>query len=174
MPAVFASWPTRLRRARTAATISRSDRRLQSARLLEPPVALRHFVRRSVRRTRAPVAWASGALCFRDPRDEGGRFGTLAEEVRQATAQRCLSDPRLTTEDLAERTGFVTVPAFHRACMRWTDETPARYRKARVSPGGIVARIRATIDAHSGRRMTPQDALRCASPGIRAALLLPC
>jgi AraC-like DNA-binding protein len=63
--------------------------------------------------------------------DEGVRFGMLTEEVRQATAQRCLSDPRLTMKDVAERAGFATVPAFHRAFIRWFGETPARYRKAR-------------------------------------------
>jgi AraC-like DNA-binding protein len=62
-------------------------------------------------------------------REEGALFGTLVEQVQQSTAQRCLSDPKLTMREIAERAGFATVPAFHRAFVRWFGETPARYRK---------------------------------------------
>ncbi|MGZ3416901.1 MAG: AraC family transcriptional regulator [Polyangiales bacterium] len=64
-------------------------------------------------------------------RDEGTTFDALLDDVRRDLAQRYLGDARMTVQETAFLLGFSDVAAFHRAFVRWTGKTPARYRLAR-------------------------------------------
>lgn len=61
-------------------------------------------------------------------KDEGTRFDALLDEVRHELAKRYLSDDRISIQEAAFLLGFSDVAAFHRAFVRWTGTTPARYR----------------------------------------------
>ncbi len=61
-------------------------------------------------------------------REEGARFDALLDEVRRELATRYLADVRITIQETAFLLGFSEVAAFHRAFVRWTGETPARFR----------------------------------------------
>ena len=52
-----------------------------------------------------------------------------ADDVREALAQRYLSDDRLAVEEAAFLVGFSEPSAFHRAFKRWTGLTPSAYRE---------------------------------------------
>lgn len=64
-------------------------------------------------------------------RDEGVSFSALLDRVRRELAERYLGDRRLSVQETAFLLGFSDVSAFHRAFLRWTGETPARFRAKR-------------------------------------------
>jgi AraC-like DNA-binding protein len=61
-------------------------------------------------------------------RDEGTRFDALLDEVRQELAKRYLRDDRISIQEAAFLLGFADVASFHRAFVRWTGKTPAKFR----------------------------------------------
>lgn len=61
-------------------------------------------------------------------KDEGTRFDALLDDVRHELAKRYLKDARISIQEAAFLLGFSDVAAFHRAFVRWTGTTPARYR----------------------------------------------
>jgi AraC-like DNA-binding protein len=61
-------------------------------------------------------------------KDEGTRFDALLDDVRRELAKRYLGDARISIQEAAFLLGFSDVAAFHRAFVRWTGTTPARYR----------------------------------------------
>ena len=59
---------------------------------------------------------------------EGTSFAALVDGVRRELSERYLADPRVSTQEVAFLVGFSDVSAFHRAFVRWTGVTPARFR----------------------------------------------
>jgi AraC-like DNA-binding protein len=62
--------------------------------------------------------------------DHGANFQTLAEETRREIALSMLRDESCTLSEIAFLTGFSEQSAFNRAFKRWTNQTPANYRKS--------------------------------------------
>ncbi|MEO9825137.1 MAG: AraC family transcriptional regulator ligand-binding domain-containing protein [Paracoccaceae bacterium] len=62
--------------------------------------------------------------------DHGASFQTLAEETRREIALSMLRDVNCPLSEIAFLTGFSEQSAFNRAFKRWTNETPANYRKS--------------------------------------------
>lgn len=61
---------------------------------------------------------------------EGTSFATLVDSVRRELAERYLRDRRVSVQETAFLLGFSDVSAFHRAFVRWTGQTPRRFRGA--------------------------------------------
>ncbi|WP_420380529.1 helix-turn-helix domain-containing protein [Marivita sp.] len=57
-------------------------------------------------------------------------FQTLAEETRREIALGMLRDENCPFSEIAFLTGFSEQSAFNRAFKRWTNQTPANYRKS--------------------------------------------
>lgn len=68
-------------------------------------------------------------------REEGTRFEELLDRVRRDLAERYLADGRVSVQETAFLLGFSDVSAFHRAFVRWTGTTPARFRAERTRAG---------------------------------------
>lgn len=64
--------------------------------------------------------------------DHGANFQTLAEETRREIALSMLRDESCALSEIAFLTGFSEQSAFNRAFKRWTNQTPASYRKSLV------------------------------------------
>ena len=64
--------------------------------------------------------------------DHGASFQTLAEETRREIALSMLRDATCPLSEIAFLTGFSEQSAFNRAFKRWTNQTPANYRKSLV------------------------------------------
>ena len=62
--------------------------------------------------------------------DHGVNFQTLAEETRRELALSMLRDESCPLSEIAFLTGFSEQSAFNRAFKRWTNVTPASYRKS--------------------------------------------
>ena len=62
--------------------------------------------------------------------DHGASFQTLAEETRREIALSMLREANCSLSEIAFLTGFSEQSAFNRAFKRWTNETPANYRKS--------------------------------------------
>lgn len=62
--------------------------------------------------------------------DHGANFQTLAEETRREIALSMLRDESCPLSEIAFLTGFSEQSAFNRAFKRWTNQTPANYRKS--------------------------------------------
>ena len=62
--------------------------------------------------------------------DHGVNFQTLAEETRRELALSMLRDENRPLSEIAFLTGFSEQSAFNRAFKRWTNETPASYRRS--------------------------------------------
>ncbi len=62
--------------------------------------------------------------------DHGVSFQTLAEETRREIALGMLRDESCPFSEIAFLTGFSEQSAFNRAFKRWTNQTPANYRKS--------------------------------------------
>lgn len=60
---------------------------------------------------------------------EGTSFAEVLGELRRELALRYLEDRRLSIREVGFLLGFVDVTAFHRAFKRWTESTPAEYRR---------------------------------------------
>jgi AraC-like DNA-binding protein len=61
--------------------------------------------------------------------DEGTSFTSLVDDERRQRAQRLLSIPNVTLEDVAGRLGYSSLSNFVRAFHRWTGQTPAAFRR---------------------------------------------
>lgn len=61
---------------------------------------------------------------------EGTSFAEVLGELRRELALRYLEDRRLSIREVGFLLGFDDVTAFHRAFKRWTESTPAEYRRA--------------------------------------------
>jgi AraC-like DNA-binding protein len=77
----------------------------------------------------AAVLQLSVATLRRRLLDEKTSFQRLKDEVRRDVSIEYLVSTNLPLEELAVRTGFVEVSAFHRAFKRWTGCAPGDYRK---------------------------------------------
>ncbi|MEM6384840.1 MAG: AraC family transcriptional regulator ligand-binding domain-containing protein [Pseudomonadota bacterium] len=62
--------------------------------------------------------------------EHGVNFQTLAEETRRELALSMLRDEARPLSEIAFLTGFSEQSAFNRAFKRWTNKTPASYRKS--------------------------------------------
>lgn len=62
--------------------------------------------------------------------EHGVNFQTLAEETRRELALSMLRDETCPLSEIAFLTGFSEQSAFNRAFKRWTNETPASYRRS--------------------------------------------
>jgi AraC-like DNA-binding protein len=62
--------------------------------------------------------------------DHGVTFQSLAEETRREIALGMLRDESRPFSEIAFLTGFSEQSAFNRAFRRWTNQTPANYRKS--------------------------------------------
>ncbi len=60
---------------------------------------------------------------------EGMRFVTIVEAVRRERAERYLAESRMPLSQVAALLGYTEQSAFNRACRRWFDTTPRRYRE---------------------------------------------
>lgn len=65
--------------------------------------------------------------------EHGMSFQTLTEATRRELAEGLLRDERHSLAEIAFLTGFAEQSSFTRAFKRWVGQTPASYRKARVS-----------------------------------------
>jgi AraC-like DNA-binding protein len=70
-------------------------------------------------------------------RSEGTTFAKKTDEVRRQLAERYLADRRTSVAEVAFLLGFSDVSAFHRAFVRWTGQTPSRYRALVASGQGF-------------------------------------
>lgn len=61
--------------------------------------------------------------------ERGTSYRALLDELRHELAKHEVRATETTFELIAERLGFADVSAFYRAFKRWTDTTPAAYRK---------------------------------------------
>jgi len=77
----------------------------------------------------ASVLQLSVATLRRRLLDDNTSFQRLKDEVRRDVSIEYLVSTNLPLEELAMRTGFVEVSAFHRAFKRWTGCAPGDYRK---------------------------------------------
>ena len=77
----------------------------------------------------AAVLQLSVATLRRRLLDDNTSFQRLKDEVRRDVSIEYLVNTNLPLEELAVRTGFVEVSAFHRAFKRWTGCAPGDYRK---------------------------------------------
>ncbi len=60
---------------------------------------------------------------------EGARFAVIVEAVRRERAERYLAENRMPLSQVAALLGYTEQSAFNRACRRWFDTTPRRYRQ---------------------------------------------
>lgn len=66
--------------------------------------------------------------------DNGLTFQMLMEDTRRELAEGLLGDNRYSLNDVAFLTGFSEQSSFSRAFKRWVGDTPASFRRARLSP----------------------------------------
>lgn len=85
---------------------------------------------------REPVVTTIAARLHMSPRSlqrrlqgEGTSFAAVLGELRRELALRYLGDQRISIREVGFLLGFVDVTAFHRAFKRWTERTPAEYRR---------------------------------------------
>jgi len=64
--------------------------------------------------------------------EEGTRFRTLQDDVRQALAEELLAAGGLSLEEIAERLGYGELSNFIHAFKRWKGITPGRYQREAV------------------------------------------
>lgn len=60
---------------------------------------------------------------------EGAAFSEISDSVRCDHARTLLRDPKLSIDEVAERTGYADTSNFTRAFRRWTGKTPAAFRR---------------------------------------------
>jgi AraC-like DNA-binding protein len=77
----------------------------------------------------AAILQLSVATLRRRLLDDNTSFQRVKDEVRRDVSIEYLVNTNLPLEELAVRTGFVEVSAFHRAFKRWTGCAPGDYRK---------------------------------------------
>lgn len=93
---------------------------------------------------REPVVATVAARLHMSPRSlqrrlqrEGTSFAAVLGELRRDLALRYLGDRRLSIREVSFLLGFVDVTAFHRAFKRWTESTPAEYRRTATRDRGM-------------------------------------
>lgn len=72
----------------------------------------------------------SGRTLQRELASRGSSYRTLLREVRAELARQLLTDPGLSTTQIAMMLGYSHPTAFHRAFIGWTGTTPQAYREA--------------------------------------------
>jgi AraC-like DNA-binding protein len=74
--------------------------------------------------------------------DEHTSFQKLLGELRMHVAIKYLRDTDLTPDEIADALGFSDAANFRRAFVRWTKETPHRFREgfARAAPRAGASR----------------------------------
>ena len=93
-----------------------------------------HAIARPCAPTADAVALAmkmSGRTLQRRLEDEGVRFSSLVDEVRERLARRLLEDPALALAEIGYRLGFSDLATFSRAFKRWTGVPPGAFRRQR-------------------------------------------
>ena len=73
----------------------------------------------------------SGRTLQRRLEEEGVRFSSLVDEVRERLARRLLREPTLALAEIAYRLGFSDLATFSRAFKRWTGVPPGAFRRQR-------------------------------------------
>lgn len=68
-----------------------------------------------------------------DLQSAGTNFNDVVASVQQAIAERLLASTSMPVEQIGYSVGFAERSAFFRAFKRWTDLTPAQYRRSRQS-----------------------------------------
>jgi AraC-like DNA-binding protein len=68
---------------------------------------------------------------------EGTSFAKKTDSVRHELAERYLRDRRLGLEEVALLLGFSDVSAFYRAFVRWSGQSPSRFRETVASGQGL-------------------------------------
>jgi AraC-like DNA-binding protein len=61
--------------------------------------------------------------------EKGLSHSTFVDNVRRELAPHYLTETTLTVYAIAERLQFANATAFHRAFRRWTEASPAKYRR---------------------------------------------
>ncbi|PTQ91108.1 AraC family transcriptional regulator [Agitococcus lubricus] len=61
-------------------------------------------------------------------------YTDLVEDTRKQKALDLLANPKLSLEDISEHLGYSDMANFTRAFKRWTEQTPAAYRKSLGKP----------------------------------------
>jgi AraC-like DNA-binding protein len=74
----------------------------------------------------------SGRTLARRLAAEGTSFQALQDEYRRDTCCRLLAQPGYSIEEIAFLAGYSELSTYHRAFKRWTEQTPAEYRKKLV------------------------------------------
>jgi len=72
--------------------------------------------------------------------EEGCAFKDLIDEVRYEMARRYLTQTKLSLKEISDLLGFSEQRAFQRAFLRWSDQTPAAYRREERPILQLVAR----------------------------------
>lgn len=94
------------------------------------------------------------ALCMsertlhRRLQDEGTSFVQLVDDIRREQASRYLGQPDMPLIRISDLLGFANQSTFFRACRRWFDSSPAKYRD-RLRNGSVSE----TEDEESVRRL---------------------
>jgi AraC-like DNA-binding protein len=65
--------------------------------------------------------------------EEGWSYSTILQENQLLLAQRLLTDPTRSIQQVGHDVGFTSTAAFHGAFKRWTGESPAIFRSAKSS-----------------------------------------
>jgi AraC-like DNA-binding protein len=105
---------------------------------------LREYLRRAAPRLPDVREAARGlALSERSLRrklaEEGWSYSAIVYEARQRLARQLLSDALRPIRQVASDVGFSSSAAFFRAFKRWTGESPAAYRSARMARASLSA-----------------------------------
>ena len=61
---------------------------------------------------------------------EGYNYTGICDEVRKSEAIKLVTSSQMSLKEIGVRLGFANPSAFNRAFKRWTDMTPAEYRKS--------------------------------------------
>jgi len=77
---------------------------------------------------------------------EGTSFAEVLSDLRRDLALRYLEDRRISIHEVGFLLGFAEVSAFHRAFKRWTERTPAEYRRSAPRSQGDLDRRRMPTD----------------------------
>ena len=62
-------------------------------------------------------------------REEATTFKTQLDQLRRELALELVVRPELTLLEIASSLRFSQIQGFHRAFRRWTDQTPAQFRR---------------------------------------------
>jgi AraC-like DNA-binding protein len=74
--------------------------------------------------------------------EEQTTYRALTQSLLQERARALLCNPMLTLQEVAHKLGFSDATAFHRACKRWINLTPAQFRAQLLSENSSNQRVR--------------------------------